>query len=224
MKELPYPCPKCGSMISLDEVNVAKDTVICKTCATVSSLSELQKINSDAELIKKSPLPKGLKVEKTKKGMIITYKKLDFNYASFLIFSLLLNGGLWVTIIGVYFENITEGREHSTFEIFAAIFLGVLAFGLLLYAMIPACCKTVMALRPGQGELYRGIGNNGRRWTFLLNKDCTVEFRKGTTSGQIQPYQIFISQPTGKPFTLCSSVSSEDTLHYICAILRQFRA
>lgn len=223
MKKLPYPCPKCGGMISLDEVNVAKDTVICKTCGTVSSFSELQERNRDEELIKNSPLPKGLKVEKTKKGMILTYKKLDGVYRYILILSLLFNVCIWTCIIGAYYENKTEGTENNDVLNFVVAFLVFMGFGIGLYSMIAGCCKTVITLTPGQGELYRGIGNHGRRWSFLLNKDCTIEFRRDTTSEKEQPYQIFISQPTGKPFTLCSAVSSEDTLHYICAILRQFR-
>lgn len=229
MKELPYACPKCGGIISLDDVNVAKDIALCRTCETVSNFSELEEQNSDEELIKNSTPPKGLKVEETKDGLKIAYRKLGMASFVLLFFTLFWNGIVWTILSTELFnEKQTSGNMNPDFATFFLIPFVCVGLGMGILALIAIFGKTVITLSPGQGELFRGISTKGRRWTFFLNRGCTIKLDEWGThkiNGIQKPsYRIAISQPTGKPFTLCSMISNESTLHYICAILRQFRA
>lgn len=229
MNELPYACPNCGGMISQDDVNVAKDIALCRSCSTVLRFSELAEKNSDEELIKNTTLPKGLKVEETKEGLRITYQKLGVFGFFLLFFAFFWNAIVWTILIALFFnEGQTSRNINPDYAPFFLILFVCLGIGIATAALLTIFGKTVITLSPGQGELFRGIGSKGRRWTFVLSKGSTIELDEWgiqKSNGRQAPvYRIAISQPTGKPFTLCSAISNESTLHYICAILRQFRA
>lgn len=228
MQEPSYICPKCGAIISLVDVNEAKDIGLCRTCTTISKFSELEELNSDEELIKNSPLPNGLKVEKTKKGLRITFKEPWKPAPPQVLEALFWNGIIIFFLIYITYLTKTKELLNPQSLPFLYILLSWVSVFWNLLALRPVFGKSVISLSPGQGELFIGIGTKGRRWTFTLSKRSTIKlYQSGTTYNIMKKkllYRIAISQPTEEYFTFNAMILDESTLRYICAILRQFRA
>lgn len=75
-----------------------------------------------------------------------------------------------------------------------------------------------------QGELFRGVGNLGRRQHFLLEKDSRISIEESSirrNHGTL--YKIVVEQPGGKPFEFGTGIEEAEARQYIAALLRQMR-
>ena len=80
--------------------------------------------------------------------------------------------------------------------------------------------RMTLILTPGRGELFRGVGNLGRRQHFLLEKDSRISIEESSirrNHGTL--YKIVVEQPGGKPFEF----EEAEARQYIAALLRQMR-
>lgn len=84
--------------------------------------------------------------------------------------------------------------------------------------------RMTLILTPSRGELFRGVGNLGRRQHFLLEKDSRISIEESSirrNHGTL--YKIVVEQPGGKPFEFGTGIEEAEARQYIAALLRQMR-
>ena len=118
-------------------------------------------------------------------------------------------------------------REMSCENLFGLLFLipfvlvGAGTFAGAFYVLFG---RMTLILTPGRGELFRGVGNLGRRQHFLLEKDSRISIEESSirrNHGTL--YKIVVEQPGGKPFEFGTGIEEAEARQYIAALLRQMR-
>lgn len=76
-----------------------------------------------------------------------------------------------------------------------------------------------LALRPGRGELFRGLWGVGRRQRFLLAKGARIAL-EDEGGGRVL---VSVEQPSGRPFLFAMTAMDTEMGKYLAAVLRQWR-
>ncbi len=76
-----------------------------------------------------------------------------------------------------------------------------------------------LALRPGRGELFRGVWGMGRRQEFSPGERSPHLLEDGT-GGKVL---VSVEQPSGRPFVFGMTTVDREAGKYLAAVLRQWR-
>lgn len=211
-----FKCPGCGTPFSAADVDNRRDTVTCGACGASSAWSALVGEPEPREF-PASP-PKHLAVKTVAGTVALTYRhpipKILF-YAG-----LAVAWGL-ITLVLVLLSS-GPGKTDFALPVFTTFF--AITEALIIFLCIDMMLgKAVLRVEQGKASLFRGIGPVGSTWTFLLPAGSPIMMeRKG---GDETDYcRISVPQPSGRPFYFSGGISDPETLEYIAAVLRQFRA
>lgn len=83
-----WKCPACGAFLAMEDVNMAADMVLCRSCNKISKFSEIVQEERDEEIL--DSIPRRMSVTKTARGLEITYKKPKGAGLFLLMFSIFL--------------------------------------------------------------------------------------------------------------------------------------
>lgn len=165
-------------------------------------------------------IPARMSVVKTVRGVELTYKKSRIMGFAVLGFSL-----LWSTLVYccVYFMLSKEGGPDWSGAKFMIPFIlvGIVGISIALYVLFG---RMVLTLNLGSGELFRGIGDIGRRQPFRLERDAPISIRETNVwvNGRLL-YKIVVDQPQGKPFQFGTCLAEDDARRYVVALLERMR-
>lgn len=211
-------CPSCGSLLAVEDVNMAADMALCRACNKVSRFSELVQEKRDEEIL--DFVPRRMNVAKTLKGLEVTYRKRKGEGFFLLLFTV-----FWNAVTG--FALFSEMREMTYESLPVLLFLipfvliGVGTFAGALYALFG---RMTLTLTPGRGELFRGVGKLGRRQHFLLAKDSHISIEASNMERNDKTLdKIVVQQPGGKPFEFGTGIAEAEAREYVVALLRQMR-
>ncbi|MBO4512228.1 MAG: hypothetical protein J5746_05650 [Victivallales bacterium] len=138
-------CPKCGSEVAPDNVNVAKDTGYCESCKELFSLSELQHSGNteeqhgeDMQLLQQEP-PSGVELMRSTRETIVLARHSRLHLLFIVPFTAFWGGGSMFAIYG------TQIIKHQ-FDLKASLFGLPFLFGtiFLLFLIIYPLLSWVM--------------------------------------------------------------------------------
>ena len=119
-------CPQCGAPLAMEDVNVAADVILCRSCNCTGKFSDLVQEKNDEEILE--TLPCRMKVMKTPRGLEVTYRKSKAIGFFFLFFALFWNGFLCVFLFSSSGKERTGSLIEQLFFIpFILVGIGVLA-------------------------------------------------------------------------------------------------
>ena len=211
-----FNCPQCGAPFSAADVDAAQNTVTCGSCGHAVPWNSLVRENESP-----APLPtppRHLTVQKEDGKITLTYRHSRFKVLLSLGFAL-----VW-GLITLFLLRLSLGPAKTDFAlpVFTTFFAVTEAF-IIFLCVDMMLGKAVLRVEPGKASLFRGIGPVGSTWDFLLPAQAPIMMeRKG---GEKTDYcRISVPQPSGRPFYFSGGISDPETLEYIAAVLRQFRA
>tara|TARA_R110001632_G_scaffold179993_5_gene300019 strand:- start:19258 stop:19923 length:666 start_codon:yes stop_codon:yes gene_type:complete len=162
-------CKNCNSEIPASQINIATDLAHCKSCNTISKISEISKINDTFD-IKKNP--KGTWYKRVSTIELNLGASTASPIAFFLIpFMLVWSGG---SLGGIYGYQIISGEFNLFMSLFGIPFLiGTFFFGGI--ALMAVAGKIDIKLTKQGGEIFTGIGSIGFTKKFLWSEISEVK-------------------------------------------------
>ena len=121
-----WKCLACGAFLAMEDVNMAADMVLCRSCNKISKFSEIVQEERDEEIL--DSIPRRMSVTKTARGLEITYKKPKGAGLFLLMFSIFWNSVTCVALFAVR-------KEMSCENLFGLLFL--IPFLELLFQFLP---------------------------------------------------------------------------------------
>lgn len=212
-------CPRCGAVLAMEDVNMATDMALCRACNQISRFSDLVQEERDEDIL--DSMPRRMRVVKTARGLEVTYKKPKGSGFFLLFFSLVWNS------LTYFFLFMVMGKIPHEIWFFKLFFIPFILIGLgtLLGAVYVLFGHMTLILAPGRGELFRGLGNVGRRQQFLLAKDSRISIESSNIQQNHRVLEkIVVEQPGRKPFEFGTGIAETEAQQYVAAILRQMRA
>ena len=209
-----WKCPACGALLAMEDVNMAADMVLCRSCNKISKFSEIVQEERDEEI------PRRMSVTKTARGLEITYKKPKGAGLFLLMFSIFWNSVICVAL----FEVMREMSCENLFELLFLIPFVLVGAGTFTGAFYVLFGRMTLILIPGRGELFRGVGSLGRRQQFLLEKDSCISIEASSIRRNHEVLnKIVVGQPDGKTFEFGTGIEEAEAQQYIAALLRKMR-
>lgn len=219
-----WKCPSCGALLAADDMDVAADTVLCRSCGAECLISDLADERQHDGVSQKLPplMPGTLKVRKTASGVELIYGKPRRQGLFFFGFGLALNGGFWAIFSALFTEARDKGKDISLWLMLPFALVGLAALGSGVYALFG---RTTLMLRKGRGEVFRGIGPVGRRRSFTLEVKSRVLLKRcGSGRYGEALYGIVVEQADGGSVTFGREIMEEDVQKYLASACRRFRA
>lgn len=211
-------CPECGSPLAVEDINMAADMALCRVCSRVSKFSELVQGKKDDEIL--NSIPRRMNVAKTVRGLEVTYRKPKGAGFSLLFFSIFWNAVTSFCLFGLVRGMTYESLPMLLFLI-PFVLIGVGTFAGAFYMLFG---HMTLTLNPGRGELFRGVGNLGRRQHFLLAEDSRISIEASNMERNHKTLdKIVVKQPDGKTFEFGTGIAEAEAREYVVALLRQMR-
>lgn len=209
-----YRCPLCQSAIPADDVNVATDLALCRSCGNITSFS-LVSGSSEISLDAAADPPRWVKLERDFAGeTVITYKKLSPVLLFLIPFTALWSGfSMW----GIYGTQLTKGEFDPGQSLFGLPFL----FGTVVLLSIIAFLvggKWRIRLQQGQGTVFVGVGPLGWTRTFAYNRDTLVSLCMTDVRINEVPQKGILIRNGSTDFVF-GAMLKEDAKRFIAAII-----
>ncbi len=225
-----WRCPHCGESIPTQDINVAANLALCRACGVPSRFEHLvEDLQDSVDTAILDEVPKGVKVEKTVRGLEVTLKNKKSSGAFFIVFAL-----TWNTVIGGFTYNMLSGGTYElngveTVGVNATALMMLIPFGLVGLGLLTVaiyflfgCIRLILG--DGKGMLFYGVGEIGRRKTFLLNPDTRVAIKASAIrENHRQLSDVVISNTGEKPVKFGAFIKNEDIYNYLVAIIKAMR-
>lgn len=160
-------------MIPPDDVNVATDLALCRTCGNTSSFSVVSG-SSDISLDVLATPPRGIKIERDFSGAtVITYRRLSTALLFLIPFTAFWSGlSMW----GIYGGQIKKGEFDLHQSLFGLPFLfgTVVLLSIITFLLVG---KLQVTLKNGKGCVFVGVRSLGWNRFFTYNQDTLVSMR-----------------------------------------------
>ena len=142
-----WKCPACGALLAMEDVNMAADMVLCRSCNKISKFSEIVQEERDEEIL--DSIPRRMSVTKTARGLEITYKKPKGAGLFLLMFSIFWNSITCVALFAVRKEMSCENLFGLLFLI-PFVLVGAGTFAGAFYVLFG---RMTLILTPGRGGI-----------------------------------------------------------------------
>lgn len=200
-------CPQCGAPLSMDDVNVSTDMVLCRACARTSRYSEVAQQMRDEETWQ--TVPESLQVQKTMKGVEVTWRKSPM--LAMVVLSIVAAGCvttifLCLELMGNWLLPMIVAMELVVFLVMACVMLG----------------RVTLTLEPGSGEVFRGLGCFGLRKRFRLGEDTTIACEERVGPNHVVTHVIVVKPSSGRGVAFGGSMP-DDGRQYMMTALRRMR-
>ncbi len=214
-----YLCPACRSAIALEDVNVASDLALCRSCgktspfSMVSGVSELAQVPQDAA-------PKGVTVTQgITGGTEIIYRRIS-KIVFFLVPFMMVWSGF--SLSGIYGRQIVSGRFDLSQSLFGLPFLlgTVVMLGVVLFLLFG---RWRVRMSAGQGEVFAGVGPIGWTRRFPYGPQSLVSLELTNIQRNRIP-QKAITVRTGNDEIRFGTGIQEDAKRFIAAAILRSRA
>jgi hypothetical protein len=209
-----YVCPLCGSNIAVDDVNVATDIALCRSCGKTSAFS-LVSGSAELSLDPLQNIPRGIRIENDFRGGItIIYHRLSPVLLFLIPFAAFWSGGsMW----GIYGTQFMKGKFDLGQSLFGLPFLigSIVLVGIIVYLLVG---KWQIALGDGAGSVFVGVGTLGWTRYFTYNRNSLVTMRMTSVEVNHMP-QKGISIRTDEKDFVFGAMLKEDAKQFIAATI-----
>lgn len=215
-KPTEYHCPFCQSVIAAEDVNVATDLALCRSCGRTSSFA-LVAAGSEISLDCLDTPPKGIRTMRNSRGdRKIVYRRVSPVLLFLVPFTAVWSGG---SIMGIYGSQFSKG----TFDLAQSLFgLPFLLGTIVLLSVIAYCAfgKWQVVLQKGVGTVFVGVGSLGWTRRFEYNHETRVGLRMTSVEVNNVP-QRGICVRTGDSEFVFGSLMKEEAKQYVAASILQ---
>ena len=198
-----YTCLTCGATLSLNDINVAGDTALCRKCGNASAFSLISSISSLTDTGMGKP-PRGVRVERDPMGggVTITHWHISLTALFFIPFTVLWSG---IPLGSIYVPQLISGTFDRSRSLLGIPFLlGTVA--LVCVTLTVLFGKHVITLRRGEGTAFYGIGKLGRTRRFTYSRDAKIALRPADIGQGDTPTTEIAVLNQGTTFGMCASI------------------
>lgn len=205
-------CPTCGAAIGLDDVNVARDLAVCRSCKAIFTFSD----NVDIDLSEEDSdnPPRGTWFDRTFDGFVAgatTRSPIAFFLVPFMC---IWSGG---SLGGIYGGQIVRGKFNLVSSLFGVPFLlGTIVFGG--FAVMSVIGRVVVSVSGDDGVIFTGVGPIGWRRRFSWDGARSVGTSISSSNDGNPSRSIRIVGTV--PFTF-GSMLTEPRRRYLAGVLRR---
>ncbi len=212
--ESQYKCPLCGANIGMDDVNVATDIALCRSCGKTSAFSMVCGA-AELSLDPLQNIPRGIRMENDLRGGItIIYHRLSPVLLFLIPFAAFWSGGsMW----GIYGSQFRKGQFDLAQSLFGLPFLigTIVLVGVIVFLLFG---KWQITLGDGAGSVFVGVGTLGWTRYFTYNRNSLVTMRMTSVEVNHRP-QKGISIRTDEKDFIFGTMLKEDAKQFIAAII-----
>jgi hypothetical protein len=208
-------CPNCRREIPTEDVNVAKDIALCRSCNQTFSFAELVQEGSAPAVDLMRP-PRGVWFRQDMRGFELG-ASMRSPAAFFLVpFMALWSGG---SLGGIYGSQIHSGKFNLTTSLFGIPFLiGTILLGAFPLMMI--CGRISIAVQGDQGRIFTGVGPIGWTRRFKWSAVTTVSQEPVGYSKNGQPQVAIVLQGDNNLRLKFASGIKEERRYFMLNALR----
>jgi len=187
-------CPGCRSLIPLEDINVAKDIALCRSCARTWTFSLVRSAAEMGEVNLEQP-PRGVRIETDYEGTTtIRYRRISL-VLIFLIPFTAVWGGL--SMAGIYGTQFKRGEFDLGQSLFGLPFL----FGTVVLCSVIAFLlfgRWEIKLRCGEGTVFTGVGRVGWRRRFAFGPGVQVSLEQSSFEVNHQRQEAIVVTQAGQ--------------------------
>ncbi len=225
-----WRCPHCGESIPPQDINEETDLALCRACGVPSRFTHLvEELRAGGDAAIPDEIPKGVRVEKTVRGLEVTIKNKKSSGVFFIIFAVLVN-----TMVGMFLYTMLSGESYmlngvETVGVNATALMLLIPFMLVGLGMLVAavyflfgCIRLI--LDTCKGEIFYGVGEIGRRKKFILNRNTRVTIEASAIrENHRQLSDVVISNTEAKPVKFGAFIKDDAIYRYLVAIIKAMR-
>jgi hypothetical protein len=209
-----YLCYYCKAAIAMDDINVAKDVALCRSCGKTFSFSAISGESEVSVNALDSP-PRCVKLELDPiNGTKLTYRRLAPISLFLIPFTAIWSGG---SIYGIYYLQIKEGRFDLRASLFGLPFL----FGTIILLVFIAYLlfgKWVITMNQGEGTVFAGVFGIGWTRRFAYDKNSLVALQATNFTINDVPQQGILIRNGETNFVFGASMR-QDAKQFIAAVI-----
>ena len=187
-------CPGCRSLIPLEDINVAKDIALCRSCGKTWTFSLVQSAKEIGEVNLQQP-PRWIRVETDYEGTTtIRYRRIS-RALIFLIPFTAAWGGFSLT--GIYGTQFKRGHFDLGQSLFGLPFLfgTVVLCSLIMFLLFG---RWEIKLRRGEGTVFTGVGPAGWRRRFACGPGVQVSLEQSSYEVNHQRQEAIVVTQAGQ--------------------------
>jgi len=217
--EAEYRCPVCNAVIGLEDVNVAADLALCRSCGNTSPFSIV--VNSSEILLHSSEIPpRWIRLEKDFSGAtLITYHRISPVLLFLIPFTALWSGlSMW----GIYGTQIQKGQFDPEQSLFGLPFLigTVILLSIIVYLLFG---KWKITLRKGTGTVFVGMGPVGWNRHFVYNQNSLVSMQTTNVKVNDVSQKGILIRTDENDFVFGALIKDEAKQFIAAAILKEIK-
>ncbi len=210
-------CPTCDTVVSPDDVNVAKDVAYCRKCNAAFSLSEWVHEgieNAPDPAVDFNSPPRGVWFEQTFDGFVIGATTRSALGCFLVPFMCVWSGG---SLGGIYGSQIMSGKFDILLSLFGIPFLiGTLIFGS--FALMSVLGRVVLTVNRENGSIFTGVGKIGLTKRFeWKDVTCVYEEAKRGSKGSVSKSIVL----EGKERISFGSMLSDNRRYFMLQVLKK---
>ncbi len=212
-----YRCPICRSSIPLDDINVATDIALCRSCGNTCPFSLISG-TAEVSLEVLSRPPRGVRIEKEfPKPTVITYRRLSPALFFLVPFTAFWSG---FSMVGIYGTQIKKGAFNLGETLFGIPFLiGTLVLlGAILFLLFG---KWKISLEKGAGRVSVGVGPIGWKRRFSYSRDSLISLRTTDVRVNDVPQKGILVRNGNRDFVFGTMLKEEAKVYIAAAIMRE---
>lgn len=168
-----HQCNFCSATIATEDINVASDIALCRSCGKSMQFSSLAGIPG-ADQIDFTRPPKGVSViDSPFHGRVLSYHKKSLVVLFLIPFTLLWSG---FSMVGIYGSQIASGEFDPKLSLFGLPFLigTVVLVSIIAFLLFG---RTKVWFERGECRVYNGVGRIGWTRKHLCSPATTVALR-----------------------------------------------
>ncbi len=209
-----YRCLFCKAIIAMDDVNVAKDIALCRSCGKTVAFSAVCGA-SEISLDALDAPPRCVKLDLDPiNGTKLTYRRLSPSLFFLIPFTALWSGG---SLIGIYGTQIQKGKFDLETSLFGLPFLigTIILLGVIIFLIFG---KWVITLHQGEGIVFVGVGGIGWTRRFNYNKNSLVSMQLSDVKVNEMPQKGILIRTDDKDF-LFGALIKQEAKQFIAAVI-----
>jgi hypothetical protein len=211
-----YRCPLCQAEISIEDVNVATDLALCRSCGKTSAFSVVSS-STGIRLANLDNPPRWIRVdEELLGGTTIVYRKRSPVLFFLIPFTLVWSGG---SIGGIYVTQLVRGKFDLSQSLFGLPFLAgtVVLLAVIAFLLLG---RWAITLRDGEGTVFVGVGGLGWTRHFRYGRDTLVSLRATSLKVNGVPQQGILVRNGNEDFVFGALLKDEAKQYVGAAIMR----
>ena len=187
-------CPGCRNLIPLEDINVAKDIALCRSCGKTWTFSLVRSAKEMGDVNLEQP-PRWVRLETDYEGTTtIRYHRISRALIFLIPFTALWGG---FSLAGIYGSQIKRGHFDLHQSLFGLPFLlgTVVLCSVIMFLLFG---RWEVKLRRGEGTVFTGVGPAGWRRRFAFGPGVQVSLEQSSFEVNHQRQEAIVVTQSGQ--------------------------